>query len=269
MPERITPICSVVHAGCAIRRCAAQPRAHLCRLYPLGSLYISTTQAHQATLQTRLAQEQTRLAQEQTRPAQEQARSTQRVAEATITQAELEQGRSALLHGEPDASIHLARVYQHGDHSRLFACWPTSSCRAPLEDKTPPMLRVRPSTIRTRETAPPCLRRLQWICPAIWRSRPCLLEARCAVAMFLAEPWRSEITLHFGGSVLALDPDHWFVNGGFLLARPPPAASSSAPSPPGSAVARARHLAAPQTGAITFVQRFGSLVNLNVHVHLL
>ena len=34
----------------------------------------------------------------------------------------------------------------------------------------------------------------------------------CELAMFLAEPWRSEITLHFGGSVLALDPDHWFVN---------------------------------------------------------
>ncbi len=34
-------------------------------------------------------------------------------------------------------------------------------------------------------------------------------------------------------------------------------------------VARARHLAAPQTGAITFVQRFGGLVNLNVHFHLL
>ena len=34
-------------------------------------------------------------------------------------------------------------------------------------------------------------------------------------------------------------------------------------------VARARHLAAPQTGAITFVQRFDGLVNLNVHFHLL
>ena len=34
-------------------------------------------------------------------------------------------------------------------------------------------------------------------------------------------------------------------------------------------VACARHLAAPQTGAITFVQRFGGLVNLNVHFHLL
>jgi hypothetical protein len=34
-------------------------------------------------------------------------------------------------------------------------------------------------------------------------------------------------------------------------------------------VARARHLAAPQTGAITFDQRFGGLVNLNVHFHLL
>lgn len=34
-------------------------------------------------------------------------------------------------------------------------------------------------------------------------------------------------------------------------------------------VARRRGLRAPQTGAITFVQRFGGLVNLNVHFHLL
>jgi hypothetical protein len=34
-------------------------------------------------------------------------------------------------------------------------------------------------------------------------------------------------------------------------------------------VARARGLAAAKTGAITFVQRFGGLVNLNVHFHLL
>jgi WD40 repeat protein/serine/threonine protein kinase len=39
-----------------------------------------------------------------------------RVAEATITQAELEQGRSALLHNEPDARRHLAEAYRR-DHS--------------------------------------------------------------------------------------------------------------------------------------------------------
>ena len=33
-------------------------------------------------------------------------------------------------------------------------------------------------------------------------------------------------------------------------------------------VARNRGLRAPQTGAITFVQRFGGLVNLNVHFHV-
>jgi hypothetical protein len=33
--------------------------------------------------------------------------------------------------------------------------------------------------------------------------------------------------------------------------------------------ARARNLAAPQTGAITFCLRFGGLVNLNVHDHLI
>jgi WD40 repeat protein len=53
----------------------------------------------------------------QTRLAQEQTRSAQRVAEATITQAELEQGLSALLHGEPEASLHLGRAYHRGDHT--------------------------------------------------------------------------------------------------------------------------------------------------------
>ncbi|HEX7836447.1 MAG TPA: hypothetical protein VF469_03240, partial [Kofleriaceae bacterium] len=67
-------------------------------------------QARQATLQTELAQKQTELAQEQTRLARE-------VAEATVTQAELEQGRSALLHDEPDAQLHLGRAYQRGDRS--------------------------------------------------------------------------------------------------------------------------------------------------------
>jgi hypothetical protein len=33
-------------------------------------------------------------------------------------------------------------------------------------------------------------------------------------------------------------------------------------------VARARGQAAPKTGAVTFVQRFGGLVNLDVHLHL-
>src|SRR5262249_48650066 len=39
------------------------------------------------------------------------------VNEATVTQAELEQGRSALLHDEPDAQLHLSRAYQRGDRS--------------------------------------------------------------------------------------------------------------------------------------------------------
>jgi WD40 repeat protein/serine/threonine protein kinase len=46
-----------------------------------------------------------------------QTRSAQQVTEATITQAELEQGRSALLHGEPEAQLHLGRAYHRGDHS--------------------------------------------------------------------------------------------------------------------------------------------------------
>jgi serine/threonine protein kinase len=58
---------------------------------------------YRAAMQAQLAEEQTRMARE--------------VSEATVTQAELEQGRSALLHGEPDASLHLSRAYQRGDRS--------------------------------------------------------------------------------------------------------------------------------------------------------
>ena len=54
----------------------------------------------------------TQSAEEQTRLAEQQARSAQQVAEATITQAELEQGRAALLHDEPEAQLHLAEAYR-------------------------------------------------------------------------------------------------------------------------------------------------------------
>ena len=46
-----------------------------------------------------------------------QSRADRRVMDATITQSELEQGRSALLHDEPEASVHLGRAYQRGDQS--------------------------------------------------------------------------------------------------------------------------------------------------------
>ncbi|TMQ06402.1 MAG: hypothetical protein E6J90_46330, partial [Deltaproteobacteria bacterium] len=69
----------------------------------VGFLYRAAMQTRQATLQAQLAQVQTR--------------SAQAVATATITQAELEQGRAALLHNEPDAWLHLGRAYQRGDHS--------------------------------------------------------------------------------------------------------------------------------------------------------
>jgi WD40 repeat protein/serine/threonine protein kinase len=74
-----------------------------------------------AVMETRLAQEQAhsaqRAAEATTRLAQEQARSAQQVAAVTTTQAELEQGRSALLHGEPDAQMHLAEAYKRGERS--------------------------------------------------------------------------------------------------------------------------------------------------------
>jgi serine/threonine protein kinase/DNA-binding beta-propeller fold protein YncE len=46
-----------------------------------------------------------------------QLRAARQLAEVTVTQAELEQGRSALLHGEPEALPHLAEAYKRGERS--------------------------------------------------------------------------------------------------------------------------------------------------------
>ena len=56
-------------------------------------------------------------AQHETQLAQEEARATQRVKDAIITRGELDQGGAALLHGEPEAQVHLGRAYHRGDHS--------------------------------------------------------------------------------------------------------------------------------------------------------
>jgi WD40 repeat protein/serine/threonine protein kinase len=51
------------------------------------------------------------------RVAQEKILSAQRVMAATARQAELERGRSDLLHGAPEALSHLSAAYDRGDHS--------------------------------------------------------------------------------------------------------------------------------------------------------
>jgi WD40 repeat protein len=56
-------------------------------------------QARQATLQASFVEQQARAARE--------------LAEARVTDSELEQGRSALLHGEPEALSHLTEAYKH------------------------------------------------------------------------------------------------------------------------------------------------------------
>lgn len=54
----------------------------------------------------------------QTRVAQQQAQMTVQLAEAKATQAEVEQGRQALLHDESaEAQQHLAEAYRRGEHS--------------------------------------------------------------------------------------------------------------------------------------------------------
>jgi WD40 repeat protein/serine/threonine protein kinase len=52
------------------------------------------------------------LADQRARLAEQQSHAAQQVAEARITESELEQGRAALLHGEPEAQAHLTQAYQ-------------------------------------------------------------------------------------------------------------------------------------------------------------
>jgi WD40 repeat protein/serine/threonine protein kinase len=54
----------------------------------------------------------------QTRMARDEARMTQQLADLSVTQAEVEEGRQALLHDESaEAQRHLAEAYRRGDHS--------------------------------------------------------------------------------------------------------------------------------------------------------
>jgi WD40 repeat protein/serine/threonine protein kinase len=52
------------------------------------------------------------LADQRARLAEHQTRAVQQLAEARITESELEQGRAALLHGEPEAQAHLTEAYK-------------------------------------------------------------------------------------------------------------------------------------------------------------
>jgi WD40 repeat protein/serine/threonine protein kinase len=61
--------------------------------------------AYQSTMRARLAEQRASIA-------QQQARAEHEIKEARITESELEQGRSALLHGEPEAQRHLAEAYR-------------------------------------------------------------------------------------------------------------------------------------------------------------
>jgi WD40 repeat protein/serine/threonine protein kinase len=62
---------------------------------------------------------QARIATQQATLAQQQAQAAQQIADASITQAEVEQGRQALLHGESsEARLQLTEAYRRGDHSR-------------------------------------------------------------------------------------------------------------------------------------------------------
>jgi eukaryotic-like serine/threonine-protein kinase len=109
-PDALTDLeCSFVAASQRRARRAALARRALVGLAAVGTLamlqYRSGTQA-------RLAEQQARLAEQQTRHAKDQASAARELAEARVTESELEQGRAALLHGEPEAQPHLAEAYK-------------------------------------------------------------------------------------------------------------------------------------------------------------
>jgi WD40 repeat protein len=63
-------------------------------------------------MHTRLAEQRARFAEQQVRFAEQRTRAERELKEARITESELEQGRAALLHGEPEAQRHLAEAYK-------------------------------------------------------------------------------------------------------------------------------------------------------------
>lgn len=67
---------------------------------------------YRSAMQARLAAQQARLAEEQARLAEQQTRAARELAEAKVSESELEQGRAALLHGEPEAAAHLMEAYK-------------------------------------------------------------------------------------------------------------------------------------------------------------
>jgi len=64
-----------------------------------------------------------------------ETRSARQVAEATVRESEREQGRSALLHDEPEAPVHLARAYQLGERSPSLVFMLTRALQAMLTEQ--------------------------------------------------------------------------------------------------------------------------------------
>ena len=67
---------------------------------------------YRSMMDTRLAEQRARFAEQQVRFAEQRTRAERELKEARITESELEQGRAALLHGEPEAQRHLAEAYR-------------------------------------------------------------------------------------------------------------------------------------------------------------
>jgi len=102
-PEKMSELeCSFVTASHRQARYIAWARRTLATVAVAAAIALFQ---YRAATQARLAEQQARLAEQESRAARD-------LAEARAADAELEQGRAALLHGEPEALTHLAEAYR-------------------------------------------------------------------------------------------------------------------------------------------------------------
>ena len=101
--------CSFVAAGHRRARLRAWVLRLLVAVVACGAI---GALVYRSMMHTRLAEQRARFAEQQVRFAEQRTRAERELKEARITESELEQGRAALLHGEPEAQRHLAEAYK-------------------------------------------------------------------------------------------------------------------------------------------------------------
>jgi serine/threonine protein kinase/WD40 repeat protein len=101
--------CSFVAASYRRARRGAWMRRGFVAIVACGAIGVFL---YRSAMHARFAEQRARFAEQQVRFAEQRTRAERELKEARITESELEQGRAALLHGEPDAQHHLAEAYK-------------------------------------------------------------------------------------------------------------------------------------------------------------